>query len=169
MPHPNQDQPATRATASPAGQLESRTVGPFDWLRQEVDHLFEEFHHHQQRSLFDWPASFMPRVPSIDLTDNGNEYQLIAELPGYEIKDISLELRDGSLLISASRETEKEEKKDRVLMRERQSGQIERLVPLPQSIDADGIKASLKDGVLTITLPKKAETKPEVRTIPIRT
>ncbi|MGE3692087.1 MAG: Hsp20/alpha crystallin family protein [Novosphingobium sp.] len=157
-----------QAAAVPVKQAESPQAGPFDWLRKEVDHLFEEFRDHQQRRLFDWPARIMPQMPNVDLEDKGDEFQLTAELPGFEIKDVSLELKDGSLLISATREEQKEEKQDNVLMRERHSGRVERRVPLPRAVDAAGAKAALNKGVLTVTLPKKPEPAPASQKIPIQ-
>lgn len=158
MPEQSQKPIESAAASVPVKQSGAKAAGPFDWLRQEVDHLFDEFYHHQERRLIDWPTLAMPRMPSVDLDDKGSEFQLTAELPGFEIKDVSLEIKDGSLEIVASREEKKEERKDSMLMRERHSGRIQRLVPLPQAVDIDGAKATLKQGVLTVKLPKKAET-----------
>ncbi|WP_296676874.1 Hsp20/alpha crystallin family protein [Novosphingobium sp.] len=170
MPQESTAKPATGdasiAIKSEAGLPGS---GPFDWLRQEVDHLFEEFHHHQRRSLFDWPGLSMNRLPNVDLDDKGKEFCLTAELPGFEAQDVTLEIRDGSLRIAAMREERKEERRENMLLCERQSGMIERAVPLPQAIDPASAQASLKDGVLTVTLPKQPATQPAVQRIPVRT
>ena len=153
----------------PVKQAEAKQpAAPFDWLRQEVDHLFDEFFHHQQRRMFDWPTLGAQRVPSVDLDDKGGEFCLTAELPGFEVKDVTLEIKDGSLRIAANREDSKEERSDTMLLRERRSGSIERLVPLPQAVEMDKATASLKEGVLTVTLPKKAEVAPAAQQIPIQ-
>lgn len=140
---------------------------PFDWLRQEVDHLFDEFFHHQQRRLFTWPANGFARVPSIDLEDRASEFRLTAEMPGFEIKDIELEMRDGSLHITAAHENTKEERGENMLVCERHSGRIERLIALPQAVDIAKAKATLRSGILTVNLPKKEVVGPEAHRIAI--
>ncbi len=144
------------------------TIAPFDWLRSEVDHLFDEITNHQQRRMFNWPSQAMMRAPSVDLEDRDKEFRLTAELPGFEIGDVELEMKDGSLHLVAKREEMKEERKDAMLLCERQAGRIERLIPLPQAVDIGRAHATLRQGVLTVTLPKKGKPESEVRKIAVQ-
>lgn len=96
-----------------------------------------------------------------DVTDEGDHYQLIADLPGFKKDDIDIEVENGILTISAERKEESEDKdqKGRYIRRERTYGSYKRSFDLSE-IDDDNIKARYTDGVLTLELPKK--TVPEI-------
>lgn len=91
-----------------------------------------------------------------DVTDEGDHYQLTADLPGFKKDDIEINVEDGILTISAERneETEDKDKKGRYIRRERTYGSYKRSFDLTE-VDDDNITAKYEDGVLTLTLPKK--------------
>lgn len=151
---------------TPSQPSASRAIGPFEWLRHEVDQLIDDFGQRQGR-LFDWPEIGFPHMPSVDLDDCGKEFRLTAELPGFEPNEVKLELQDGSLRISALHEEKKEERSEQALLRERRRGRVERLVPLPQAVDAVASKASMQNGVLNVTLPKLPPVQPASQRIAI--
>ena len=121
----------------------------------------EEF----ERSIFapDTLASFRA-----DIEDEGDNLILSADLPGFDKKDIHLDISGDVLTIQAERHSKVEEKdkKDRVIRVERSYGSYSRQFDL-SSVNADQIKAKYDNGVLTLTLPKKQDTLPASRTLEI--
>lgn len=99
-----------------------------------------------------------------DIKDNGNEYLLEAELPGFAKKDIHIDLNGNRLEISAQHEENKEEKKDNYVCRERKFGSFSRSFDVT-GIETSNISAGYQDGILTLHLPKKQPTAPEAKRI----
>ncbi|MBO6218930.1 MAG: Hsp20/alpha crystallin family protein [Treponema sp.] len=112
-------------------------------------------------------------VPDVDVTENKDSYVLDMDLPGRTEKDVNLEINEGVLTISSAKtETKaiedkrgkKEEKdeaeKPQFLLRERRRTEFRRSFTLPKDIDADGVTAGFKNGVLTVKIPRKAEVAP---------
>lgn len=97
-----------------------------------------------------------------DVTDEGDHYMLEADLPGFEKKDIKLDINGDTLTVSAERHSKVEEKdkKDKVILMERSYGSYSRQFDV-SGIDTDNIKAKYENGVLKLTLPKKQEELPE--------
>jgi HSP20 family protein len=108
-----------------------------------------------------WPWGEPERgwAPAVDLIDHKDELVLRADLPGLEEKDIEVTVQDGSLVIRGERKEEKEEKKEDYYCSERTYGMFARTLPLPTGVDADRVKATFKNGVLEVHLPKAAEAK----------
>lgn len=102
-------------------------------------------------------AEYAPRVR---LSEDENNYYIRAELPGISNDEVDLEYRDGVLKLSVEHE-EKNEKKEgeRVIFNEQSAWSFQRLFHLPHG-DSDKAEADLKDGMLTVTMPKSEETKP---------
>jgi len=140
---------------------------PFEGLRREVDRLFEDFDRDFwafpfRRSIFDisplrprgttWQAS-----PAVDIVEKDDAFEVEAELPGLDEKDIEVKLTNGFLTIKGEKQEEKEEKKKDYYRHERRFGSFERRFDMPEGVDTDKIQARFKKGVLTITLPKKPE------------
>ena len=93
----------------------------------------------------------------IDITEADNEYVLKAEIPGVSKADLAVEIEDNMVTIRARKAQSKEVKDEgRVIRQERFWGQLERTISLSNSIDDSGAKATYQDGLLTLTLPKKA-------------
>ena len=103
-----------------------------------------------------------------DVTDEGDHYLLEADLPGFEKKDITLDIRDDTLTVRAERKSKVEEKdkKDKVIRMERSYGAYQRSFDI-SGVDADKIKAKYTDGVLRLTLPKQERRLPEGRRLEI--
>ncbi len=148
---------------------------PFDNLRGQVDRLFRDF----ERGFLQAPFyrdidNFLHRdlglavSPAIDIVEKDNGFEVTAELPGIDAKDIELQLSDGVLTIKGEKTEEKEEKTRDRYVSERRYGSFRRALQVPDSVDADKIEASYKSGLLTVTLPKSAEAKDKQKTIPIK-
>ena len=95
----------------------------------------------------------------VDIHETDRQYEIVADLPGVKKDDISVTLENNVLTVSASKQTESEEKKrGKLIRRERSSGSISRSFSVSPAIREEDIQASFKDGVLSITVPKRAET-----------
>jgi HSP20 family protein len=92
--------------------------------------------------------------PSFDIVENDKSTKFIADLPGMEEKDVTVELQDGRLSIYGKRDSEKEEKGENWLLCERSSGQFFRQFAVDPSIKPDQVKAEFSKGILTVKLPK---------------
>jgi HSP20 family protein len=101
--------------------------------------------------------------------ESDEAYTVRADLPGLEEKDIRVSLEEDVLTIQGKQASEKQEEKKGVRWVERAHGSFHRAIRLPAEVDAAKVAASYRQGVLTVTLPKLPEAKPEVRTIPITT
>jgi len=123
------------------------------------DRLFDRFFEDTNTGLMGRTGS-----PSVDVSETENEIVFTAEFPGFEKDEIDISVNDGRLTISGERPftQEKETKHHRV---ERWYGNFNRSFLLPKSADPEKISANLKNGVLTVTMPKKEEAKP--RQIPV--
>lgn len=91
---------------------------------------------------------------AVDLEDTGDAFVLTADLPGFDREDISVELRKGSLQISARRDESTTREDESYIHRERTQRSINRTVSLPEPVDKDGTTATFKNGVLTVQIPK---------------
>ncbi|MBF0361769.1 MAG: Hsp20/alpha crystallin family protein [Oligoflexia bacterium] len=105
--------------------------------------------------------------PRVDLHEEKEKYILTADLPGLNDKDVKIEFDDGVLAISGERSTEKEksDNKNSYYYRERVYGKFERSFNFGNSVDADNVKASMKNGILTVELIKREPKKVKLITI----
>ena len=98
-------------------------------------------------------------APSLDISETDTEYVVKADVPGVDPKELDISVEDSVLTISGEKKEEHEEKKENYHRIERSYGSFSRAIKLPPSADADSIKAASKDGVLTLTIPKREEEK----------
>lgn len=111
-------------------------------------------------------ATFM--APRVDIKDMKDHYEISAELPGVDKKNLKVQVNDGVMTIEASHEEEKiEEKEGRVIRKERRTGKFMRSFTLGADIQESDIKAAFKDGLLTLTVPKSRPHQPAARQIDI--
>lgn len=104
-----------------------------------------------------------------DVTDEGDHYLLEADLPGFDKKDIQLDISGDILTVTAERHSkiEEKDKKDKIVRVERSYGKYSRQFDI-SSIDSDQITAKYDNGVLKLTLPKKQEVHPEMKHLEIQ-
>ena len=144
---------------------EITSMRPFD-LWSEVDRMFDNF-----RAGFDdlfWPWSrnefetkMIPsRTPLLDVADLGDRYEMKVEMPGIPKDNINIEITPTGVEISAECSESKEDRDKNWLRRERSSMKFYRSLDLPEELKTDEAEAELKEGVLTVMLPK-VEPKPE--------
>ena len=161
--------------ARPAAPEMRRPGYPFSALRQEMDRLFESFMGEHPVSMFgEMPLARHMRpeapviAPHIDIAETDGKLVLSAELPGLSEEDISLEIEDNLLTLSGEKQISREDKNETRHVSERRYGRFERRIGLPQTVDATAAEAELKNGVLTVTLPKRVEEKETVKTIKVK-
>jgi len=148
---------------------------PFETLRNEVDRLFEDFGNDFWRRPFGslarfeqaWPSK-LAAAPAVDVSETDKAYEINAELPGMDEKNIEVNVANGGLTIKGEKKDEKEEKKKDYYVSERRYGSFERYFTLPDSVDADKIGATFKNGVLKVTLPKTAEAQKPAKKIDVK-
>lgn len=168
--------PVTKEETAPERASALQLWRPFGSLRREIDRLFEDFDRDFWRSPFrrsafdiepfwrrEWAAA-----PAIDIVEKDNAYEVTAELPGLDEKDIEVKLAKDSLTIKGEQQEEKEEKKKDYYLHERHFGSFERTFRVPEDVDADKIAATFKKGVLTLTLPKKPEAQKPAKKIEVK-
>ena len=132
---------------------------------REMEEFEKAFFSNPFGSFFNTPALNQFRT---DVSDEGDHYLLETDLPGFEKKDITLDIHDDMLTIRAERKSKVEEKdqKDKVIRRERSYGSYQRSFDI-SGVDADQIKAKYTDGVLRLTLPKLERTLPQGKRLEI--
>jgi HSP20 family protein len=106
------------------------------------------------------PRSQRPWTPAVDILETDNELVLKADLPAVDMRDIHVEMENGTLTLRGERKFEKEEKETGYHRIERSYGSFARYFSLPDTVEPDKVKADYKNGVLTVTLPKKEIAKP---------
>ena len=104
----------------------------------------------------------------VDISESDSEYEISAELPGIDEKDIDLEVSEGMLTLSAEKREEHEEKKKNYHLTERSYGSVRRSFRVPDGVDVEHIKADFSKGVLKVTLPKTKEAKAKQRKIRVK-
>lgn len=137
---------------------ESAAVPAQDWhpLRRMRDILhWDPF----REMLAPWSAAERAGtfVPSFEVKETKDAYIFKADIPGVKEQDLDVSLAGNRLSVCGKREAEKEEKGETYFTYERSHGSFMRSFMLPQGVDPEQVTAEMKDGVLTLTVPKKAE------------
>ena len=110
--------------------------------------------------LFAEPNSHRPWVPAVDIQETENELVVKADVPDMEMKDIDVRMENGTLTLRGERKFEAQKTEGGWHRVERSYGTFERAFTLPDTVNPEGVKADYKNGVLTVTLPKKEVAKP---------
>ena len=148
---------------------------PFEALRKEIDRVFEDFGDDFWRRPFRslagferaWPSR-LAATPPVDVSETDKAYEVTAELPGLDEKNIEVNVAHGGLTIKGEKKEEKEEKKKDYYVCERRYGSFERYFDLPEGVDADKIEATFNKGVLKVTLPKTAEAQKPAKKVEVK-
>ena len=131
-------------------------------LQSDINRLFDAF-----MSPFDGSEYKNTVSPRLDVAELKDKYEIKAELPGMDEKDINLSVENGLLTISGEKKAETEEKDKGYYLKECSYGSFSRSVRLPDNISEDKIGAKFKKGVLVIDMPKKEPLAPKSRKIEI--
>lgn len=131
--------------------LLARDLDPFRMMRDML--RWDPF-----REIAPMPMGF---VPSVDVKETPKEFIFKADVPGMKEKDIEISLTGNRLTISGKREEEKKTEKDTFYSLERSYGSFSRMFTLPAGAELENVHADLAQGVLTVTVPKKAQVQPK--------
>lgn len=133
-------------------------ISPFIGIHRAVNEAMKDFY-----SMFETPTGAIGQLntssmfPAMDVIDTGNQFKMELEMPGMDENDISISLNDNILTIRGKKTTSKETKDKNYLNREIRYGSYERSIEIPTTANGDKAFASFNNGVLSITIPKKAE------------
>lgn len=148
------------------GLARRRDDDPFVALRRRMNRVFDDVY-----DGFDLNCSLGSTVfsPRVDVSETDDEIRVSAELPGMEEKDVHVALDQNSLTIRGERKDEREEEGVDWFRREQSYGSFHRAVALPAGVEGDKAKATFRNGVLSVVLPKREEDKRKHKTIEIET
>jgi len=141
----------------------ARTLNPFvalNELQREMNRLFDGYGPHLGGRSWTRPATF----PALNVWEDGDTLYAEAEIPGVSQEDIEVYAVGNELSIKGTRKPQ-EGTDVSYHRRERGTGEFARVITLPIDVDAEKVRATLKDGVLTVTLPKAEEAKPKKITV----
>jgi HSP20 family protein len=99
-------------------------------------------------------------VPAVDVSEEKDAFLVRAELPGLKPEDVKIDLDKNVLTLSGERKLEKKDEKDGWRRVERQYGSFARSFVLPETVQNEGIEATMADGILTVKIPKQPKSQP---------
>ncbi len=151
----------SRTAPAPRGNDETN---PFLALQREMNRVFDGFFRGSGAAAstlapLGWPAAW----PHVEVSETEQEVRVVAELPGLEEKDLEATLRDGVLTLSGEKKVES----SGAVYSEPRHGRFQRSQRLGPEVDADKVAASIRNGVLTVTVAKRPEAQRQVKRIPI--
>ena len=132
----------------------------FESLQDEINRLFDGMRPAEPRGLFDRAFS-----PAVDVLEHGDRFEVLCDVPGVDIADIETSISANVLTIKGERRDPGAGENGAVYRTDRRSGKFQRTIQLPLPVNAAGVEATLKDGVLRIVLPRHEELKPRQITV----
>jgi len=143
------------------GDLLEQFDSIYDSIARRAFELFEGNGRWPGTDLADWfrAEAELLHPLHLEMRESDSSFTVEAELPGFTAKDLEINVEPRCLRIAGKRETKEEEKKGKVIRSERCADQILQAVDLPADVDTSKVSATLKDGLLTIDLPKAAHAK----------
>lgn len=150
-----------------------RATNPILLLHREMDRLFDDafrgFGLSPFRSDLFTPLTGSGLIkPQVDIAATEKDYSITVEVPGVSEKDVNVEIANNTMTIRGEKKQEKEEKEKNYYRVERSYGSFQRVLSLPEDANQADIKATFKNGVLTIKVPRKALLKADVKQIEIK-
>ncbi len=132
-------------------------ISQLDTLRNEINRIFDGSFADFGRAS----EAFNIWAPALDLYENADSLVVTAEVPGLKKEDIDISLHEGNLTVAGERKEEKDSGEKNTQRAERFYGRFSRTISLPKPVTSENIKAVYNDGILTVTLPKAPEAKPQ--------
>ena len=127
--------------------------GDLNAIQRQMHHMFDETEN-ESHFLRAWS-------PAVDVLETEDKFEVTAELPGLDQKEITVNVENDVMTISGERKFESEDSRDDYTRVERTYGSFRRSFTLPPTVDQTKIKAKMEKGLLNVTLPKREETKPK--------
>jgi HSP20 family protein len=157
--------PVKKTETGGPGPARRPFAGLWSAFHDEVDRLFDFVHSARTPG---YRADAGPMVPALDIAEADTAYRISAELPGMSEKDVAVAISHDMLTVSGEKRDEHADSGAGYHLTERFYGAFQRCLRLPQGVDRDRIEATLAKGVLTITLPKRAEVVRQQKTIEVK-
>lgn len=157
-----ENEPVVPVKYSDHSRQPDHEYGSLAHFHREMNQLFDSFVGGLDRNLPRQGSFFSNSLtkgllrPTLDVGVNDKEYSIKVEIPGVDQKDVKLEVSGNTLVIKGEKKQEKEDKQKDYYRMERSYGSFQRMLSLPEDADQDSIKASFKNGILTITMARKA-------------
>lgn len=134
---------------------------------EDLDTWFDDFLSRRWPSPFsnikfpEWPGSTgsAGNLPKVDIIDHDKEVEVQAALPGVKKENLEVSINENSITIRASTRTEEKKEGKQYFRKEISRGQFQRTLQLPDNVDSENAKASFKDGILEVTIPKLEKSK----------
>jgi HSP20 family protein len=149
-----------RITATPTLNRRNSEMTVTKFNPFEIDEFTGRFFNDAMARLLSNESNARPWAPPVDIFETENDVVLKADVPEVKLEDIDIRLENGTLTLKGERRFEKAENSKGYHRIERGYGSFARVFTVPDSVDAEKVKADFKNGVLTITLPKKEIAKP---------
>ena len=153
--------------ALPTRVHRGQNYDPFEGAQREFDTMLNRFFGGREVAAGDGTGGYLAPY-AVDVREDGDHIYVEAELPGFKKDEVDITLENQTLTIAAERRHEAKqgnEKKGELLLHERRYTRFLRSFTLPPTVDEQSVNAKLTDGVLTITLNKREETKPRKITV----
>lgn len=158
----------TKSEAAPVAEKPRQALSPFEEMERYMEEVFPRSWLRPMR--WEWPdwsslARFEMKTPKVDIIDRENEILVRADLPGVEKENLEVSMTDNTVTIKGETSKEVKEEKGDYYRRETMHGSFSRTVALPSDIDNTQAKASFKNGVLELTVPKVEKAKRRTVTV----
>lgn len=168
----------TEGSFLPARRIDDSvsTAYPLSRLQREIDDLFDHFFRDFGLNARPWPRQLdsLARTaagwlkPNVDISASDEDYTIHVELPGVTEDDVHVEVSGDTLRIRGEKKHEREQNGRNYYSVERSYGSFQRVLSLPDDANTDLISAIYRNGVMTITIPRKEETKREAKRIEVK-
>jgi len=164
------EHPANLPTNSaPKSPPTSGRWSPVESQRSEIDRVYTDFTPGFLDPTFSrLPSAFHSHAPAIDFVEKNDTYELTAELPGIDAKELDVTLTDGILTLKGEKNEREERKDGHYYLCERRYGSFRRDIRLPEAVDSEKIDASIANGLLKVNLPKTPNAQKSNRKIAIK-
>jgi len=150
---------STQSGSESGATRRSTAIAPFE----EMDRMFDAFFspHWPRLARWGWPEAMSrieAKMPAVDLIDRNDQLVVRAEIPGVKKEDIDISVAGNMVTLRARTQHEEQKEEGEYYRREISRGELSRTLTLPTDVDGTKAKASFKDGVLELTLPKLEPT-----------
>jgi HSP20 family protein len=139
-------------------------ISSMESIQQEINDFFDHQRFPSNTKEFWNKGQF---VPAADISESKTGYHVELETPGMSAKDMTIEVKDNVLVVQGEKNLTNESEEKGIIRRERSFGSFYRALPFPKELDAEKIKAKIKDGILQIDIEKTAEQTEKYRKINI--
>ncbi len=129
---------------------------------------FDRFFNQMVKNSFALPVAPQAAPLAVDVQANDNGYVLTANVPGFTAEDISIEILENVISLSAKVESSEDSESDGYVLRERRHSSFRRKLRLPKEIDSEAVEASIENGVLTLSLPVVEDAKPKSISVSVK-